>query len=95
MRRNLVNALLIARYIMNHDTDIVRVSVMADVNGFIFHSDTKVAHLKDDFCGGYEKEDLIKAITAIGQDPKKEICIETIEVCGERGICFFNTKIYQ
>lgn len=95
MKRKLTNALLIARYIMNHDTDIVRVSVMADVNGYIFNTEKKVSHLKDNYCGGCEKEALINAITAIGQDPKREICIESIEVCGERRLCFFTTKIYH
>ena len=69
MKRKLTNALLIANYVMAHaDTNIDGITVYAWIDScpFTMKRDTRSIYNKNSILGSYSKEDIIKALNAIG-----------------------------
>lgn len=84
MNKKLINALLVANYVMNHDTDFVRIDVLANIGGFIFHEIEDVDYIRGQY-GKYARRDILKAITAIGQNDSKAYMIYTVQATGDEG----------
>ena len=63
MQKNIVGALLTAKYVMNHDTRFERIFVGVNVNGYLFNNSWTVKYLDDS-----RKRDIVQAISAIGKD---------------------------
>ena len=84
MKKKLINALLVANYAMNHDTDFVSIDVLANVNGFTFHKREDMGYIRGEY-GYHAKRDIIKAIKAIGQDNTEDYMIYTVDAASNNG----------
>lgn len=89
MAKKITSALLIAKYAMAHDTDFEQIDILANYHGFIFHQTEDISWLRGQY-GEYPRNEVLKAIKALGHD-NSDIIVYTFEGCdGKRRLAFAN-----